>query len=172
MNDTMRAVQLTEFGGPEVLRVREVARPVARAGWVLLRVHAFGLNRSELHFRRGMGRFGSLPRIPGIEATGVVVDAPGGEFEPGMRAAAVMGGMGRTFDGGYAQYVVVPAGTVIPFTSNLDWATLGGVPEMLQTANGSLSVVDPAPGSTLLIRGGRHRSGSPWPSSRSDVVLR
>ncbi|RWZ50812.1 NADPH:quinone reductase [Labedella phragmitis] len=159
MTAMMRAVQLTEFGGPEVLRITDLPRPSARPGWVLLRVHAFGLNRSELHFRRGMGSFGSLPRIPGIEATGEVVEAPGGEFAVGTKAAAVMGGMGRNFDGGYAEFVLVPASTVIPFTSDLDWATLGAIPEMLQTANGSLTVVDPAPGSSLLIRGGTSSIG-------------
>jgi NADPH:quinone reductase-like Zn-dependent oxidoreductase len=67
--------------------------------------------------------------------------------------------MGRTIDGGYAEYVVVPVHTVIPFSSDLDWATLGAVPEMLQTANGSLSAVDPAPGSAFLIRGGTSSIG-------------
>jgi NADPH:quinone reductase-like Zn-dependent oxidoreductase len=155
----MRAVVLTEFGGPEVLTVRDVPMPTAEPGWVLIRVRAFGLNRSELHFRRGMGSFGSLPRVPGIEAAGIVVDAPGGEFATGTQVAAVMGGMGRTIDGGYAEYVVVPVHTVIPFSSDLDWATLGAVPEMLQTANGSLSAVDPAPGSAFLIRGGTSSIG-------------
>ncbi|HEY8719287.1 zinc-binding dehydrogenase [Pengzhenrongella sp.] len=110
--------------------------------------------------RRGMGSFGSFPRILGLEATGVVVDAPGGEFAPGAQVAAVMGGMGRTFDGGYAQYTLVPASTVIPFSSALDWATLGAIPEMLQTAYGSLTTdVDAAPGSSLLIRGGTSSIG-------------
>jgi NADPH:quinone reductase-like Zn-dependent oxidoreductase len=159
MTDTMRAVVLRSFGGPEVLTIEDIPIPKARPGWVLLRVHAFGLNRSELHFRRGMGSFGSLPRIPGIEAAGVIVEAPGGEFEPGTQAAAVMGGMGRTIDGGYAEYVLVPVSTVIPFSSRLDWATLGAVPEMLQTANGSLSAVDPAAASAVLIRGGTSSIG-------------
>ena len=72
----------------------------------------------------------------------------------------MMGGMGRTFDGGYAEYTCVPAGQVIPFTSDLDWATLGAVPEMLQTAYGSLTVgLDAQPGQTLLIRGGTSSVG-------------
>jgi NADPH:quinone reductase len=159
MTATMRAVVLEEFGGPEVLVTCDVPRPEPRPGWVLIRVMAFGLNRSELHFRRGMGSFGSLPRIPGIEATGVVVEAPGGEFEPGTTVAAVMGGMGRDFDGGYAEYVLVPAGTVIPFTSDLSWAVLGAVPEMIQTANGSLSLLQLKAGDALLIRGGTSSIG-------------
>lgn len=160
MSERMRAVVLSEFGTPEVLAVRDVPRPVPTVGDVLIRVEAFGLNRSELHFRRGMGSSGSLPRIPGIEATGTVVSAPGGEFAPGAQVAAVMGGMGRRIDGGYAEYVVVPAATVIPFRSTLDWATLGALPEMLQTAYGSLTTgVDARPGGSLLIRGGTSSVG-------------
>ena len=160
MPDLMRAVVLDGPGTPNALKIREVLRPVPKPGWVLIKVHAFGLNRSELHFRRGMGSFGSFPRIPGIEAVGVVVDAPGKEFKAGTQVAALMGGMGRTFDGGYAEYVAVPVVNVIPFTSTLDWGTLGALPEMLQTAYGSLTVgVNAAPGSTLLIRGGTSSIG-------------
>ena len=72
----------------------------------------------------------------------------------------MMGGMGRTFDGGYAEYTCVPATQVIPFRSDLDPATLGAVPEMLQTAYGSLTVgLDAQPGQTLLIRGGTSSVG-------------
>ncbi|KQQ03389.1 MULTISPECIES: zinc-binding dehydrogenase [unclassified Rathayibacter] len=160
MTTTMRAIVLEQFGGPEVLQVRDVSIPVPVIGQVLVRVEAFGLNRSELYFRRGMGSFGSLPRIPGIEATGTVVQAPGGEFEPGQQVAALMGGMGRTIDGGYAQYTLVPATSVVPFTSTLDWATLGAIPEMLQTAHGSLTTgIDARPGDTILIRGGTSSVG-------------
>jgi len=67
----------------------------------------------------------------------------------------MMGGMGRTFDGGYAEYTCVPASQVIPFASDLEWSTLGAVPEMLQTAYGSLTVgLDAQPGQSILIRGG------------------
>jgi len=72
----------------------------------------------------------------------------------------MMGGMGRAFDGGYAEYVVVPAAQVIAFTSHLSWEQLGAVPEMLQTAYGSLTVgVQASPGQSLLIRGGTSSIG-------------
>ena len=160
MSGTMQAVVVHQPGGPEVLSVRNVPIPVPERGWVLIRVEAFGLNRSELHFRSGVASTGSFPRIPGIEAVGTVADAPGGEFPVGTKVAAMMGGMGRAFDGGYAEYVAVPAGIVVPFTSSLGWDVLGAVPEMLQTAAGSLRVgLEAVDGQSLLIRGGTSSIG-------------
>ena len=160
MTGTMRAVVLDAPGTPEALEIREVPIPEPRPGWVLIEVKAFGLNRSELHTRLGLAQGVTFPRVLGIEAVGVVVAAPHGEVEPGQQVAALMGGMGRTFDGGYAQYTCVPAAQVIPFSSSLDWAVLGAVPEMLQTAYGSLTVgLDAKPGQTLLIRGGTSSVG-------------
>lgn len=156
----MRAVVVEHPGGPEVLEIREVAVPTPANGEVLIRVKAFGLNRSELHFRGGAAYSGSFPRIPGIEATGVVAEAPGGELAPGTQVMTMMGGMGREFDGGYAEYVLVPAAQVIPFRSELPWQQLGAVPEMLQTANGSLEVgLQAQPGQSVLIRGGTSSVG-------------
>src|ERR1700704_2212942 len=140
MSGTMRAIVLDGPGPPEALRIRELPVPSPRPGWVLIRVKAFGLNRSELHTRLGLAEGVTFPRVLGIEATGVVAAAPGGEFPVGQQVATLMGGMGRTFDGGYAEYTCVPATQVIAFRSELDWATLGAVPEMLQTAHGSLAV--------------------------------
>ena len=115
MTTTMRAVVLDAPGPPEALQIRELPIPAPAPGWVLIRVKAFGLNRSELHTRLGLAEGVTFPRVLGIEATGVVAAAPGGEFEPGQQVAAMMGGMGRTFDGGYAEYTCVPAAQVIPF---------------------------------------------------------
>src|SRR6266487_885639 len=155
MTATMRAVVLEAPGPPEALRIREVPVPEPRPGWVLIRVKAFGINRSELHTRLGLAQGVTFPRVLGIEATGVVAAAPGREFEEGQQVAAMMGGMGRTVDGGYAEFTSVPASQVIPFRSELDWATLGAIPEMVQTGHGSLTVgLDAQPGQTLLIRGG------------------
>lgn len=157
---SMRAVVLDGPGPPEALVVRDVPVPEPRPGEVLVEVRAFGLNRSELHLRHGVATNASFPRVPGIEATGVVASAPGGEFAAGTQVVTMMGGMGRSFDGGYAEYVRVPAAQVIAFRSDLDWATLGAVPEMLQTAYGSLTVgVGLADGQTLLVRGGTSSVG-------------
>jgi NADPH:quinone reductase-like Zn-dependent oxidoreductase len=156
----MRAVVLDAPGPPEALQIRELAIPEPQPGRVLIEVKAFGLNRSELHTRLGLAEGVTFPRVLGIEAVGIVVDAPGGEFEPGQQVAALMGGMGRAYDGGYAQYTCVPATQVVPFSSSLEWAVLGAVPEMLQTAYGSLTVgLDATPGQSLLIRGGTSSVG-------------
>lgn len=161
VRDTMRAVVLDDAPAPpEALRIRELPVPTPSPGWVLIRVTAFGLNRSELHTRLGLADGVTLPRVLGIEATGIVAAAPGGEFSPGTQVVAMMGGMGRTFDGGYAEYTCVPAAQVIAFRSELDPAVVGAVPEMLQTAHGSLTVgLDAQPGQTLLIRGGTSSVG-------------
>lgn len=160
MSDMMRAVVLDAPGPPDSLAIRYVPVPVPAPGWVLIGVKAFGLNRSELHTRLGLADGVTFPRVLGIEATGVVADCPGGEFAVGEQVAAMMGGMGRVFDGGYAEYTCVPATQVIPFTSDLDWATLGAVPEMLQTSHGSLTVgLGARPGQSILIRGGTSSVG-------------
>ncbi len=158
---TMRAIVLDAPGPPSNLRIREVPRPEPRDGWVLLRVEAFGLNRSELHTRLGLaGDAVTFPRVLGIEATGVIEAAPGTELPVGAKAVAMMGGMGRTFDGGYAEYTLVPAASVVPVETELDWARLGALPEVLQTAWGSLTVGVALPeGGSLLIRGGTSSVG-------------
>jgi len=160
MAETMRAVVLDGPGPPEALVIREIPVPEPAAGGALIRVRAFGLNRSELHLRLGLAESVTFPRVPGIEAVGVVAECPGGEFTPDQQVAALMGGMGRAFDGGYAEYTCVPVSQVVPFRSDLDWAVLGAVPEMLQTAYGSLEVgLDAQPGQSILIRGGTSSVG-------------
>jgi NADPH2:quinone reductase len=161
MTATMQAVVLDAPGPPEAFEIRELPIPEPEPGWVLIEVKAFGLNHAELFSRLGMSDGDvTFPRVLGIEAAGIVVAAPGGEFEVGQQVVALMGGMGRTFDGGYAEYTCVPAGVVIAFNSPLDWATLGAIPEMLQASYGSLSVgLGFEAGQTLLIRGGTSSVG-------------
>ena len=98
----MKAVVIREPGAADVLTIEELAVPQPAPGWVLIRVKAFGLNRSELFSRQGHSPDVKFPRVLGIEAVGTVEEAPGGEFEPGETVATAMGGMGRAFDGGYA----------------------------------------------------------------------
>src|SRR3954462_2912532 len=158
----MRAVVLDAVPAPpEALVVRERPVPQPERGWVLIEVKAFGLNRSELKTRlRLPGADVTLPRVPGIEATGVVAACPGGELAVGQQVVAMLGGMRRSFDGGYAEFTCVPVAQAIPFRSDLPWATVGAVPEMLALAYGSLhSGLHVQPGQTLLIRGGTSSVG-------------
>ena len=96
----MKAVVVYEAGGPEVLKVESQPIPTPNSGQVLIRVKAFGLNRSELFTRQGHSPGVEFPRVLGIEAVGVVEEAPGGQFQKGDVVASAMGGMGRQFDGG------------------------------------------------------------------------
>ena len=156
----MRAVVLDAPGPASALQIRELPVPIPCRGWALVAVKAFGLNRSELHSRLGLAEGMTWPRVLGVEATGVIAACPGGEFAPGQQVATLAGGMGRVFDGGYAEYTCVPVGQVVPFTSSLDWPTLGALPVMLETANGSLHVgLDAKAGHTLLVRGGTSSVG-------------
>ena len=152
---TMKAAVIHEPGGPEVLKLETRPVPTPTAGWILIRVKAFGLNRSELFTRQGLSPGVKFPRILGIEAVGLVEAAPGGEFGPGTTVATVMGGMGRDYDGGYAEYTCVPATQVQSLRTDLPWDRLGAIPEMLQTAWGSLfRALRLEKGERLLIRGG------------------
>jgi NADPH:quinone reductase-like Zn-dependent oxidoreductase len=81
-----------------------------------------------------------FPRILGIEAVGVVEEAPAGEFRKGDIIASVMGGMGRQFDGGYAEYTCVPAIQAQVIKTELSWETLGAIPEMLHGMGLALQV--------------------------------
>lgn len=157
MTNTMRSAVMHSPGGPEVIKLENRPIPVPKAGEVLIRVHAFGLNRSELFTRQGHSPGVLFPRILGIEATGTVCSCPGKELKDGAVVATAMGGMGRAFDGGYAEYVVVPVGNalVVPTGKELVWEVFGAMPEMLQTAWGSLfTALKLEKGDRLLVRGG------------------
>lgn len=131
----MKAAVVYAPGDSSVFKVEQQPIPSPKPGWVLIRVKAFGLNRSELFTRQGhSGNAVSFPRILGIEAAGVVADCPGNEFGKGDIVATAMGGMGRQFDGGYAEFTCVPVRNVQVLKTELTWELLGAVPEMLQTA--------------------------------------
>lgn len=152
---TMKAAVIRAAGDADALKVEALPVPEPGTGEVLIRVRAFGLNRSELFTRRGQSPGVVFPRVLGIEAVGTVAAAPGGEFREGETVATTMGGMGRKYDGSYAEYVRVPAGQVQVVRTDLPWATLGALPEMLQTAWGSLfTALRLKAGERLLIRGG------------------
>jgi hypothetical protein len=164
----MRAVVAERPDGPDGLVVREVPRPEPRPGWALVRVEAFGLNRSEYKTLKGYaGDAVTFPRILGIELVGVVEavhgDAPA--VPPGTTVAALMGDMGRAFDGGYAEYALVPEHQLIALDTTLPWDVLGALPETFVTAAGSLEHLGLEAGRRCCCAARRPRSASPaWSS--------
>src|SRR5207244_2792957 len=154
-NDEMKAIQLDAPGPRDELHVLDLPLPQPPDGWVRIQIESFGINRSELHLRHGLATNATFPRVPGIECAGTIDDSAGRSFARGKKVVAMMGGMGRAFDGGYAQFTVVPASQVIPIDTDLPWEIVGAVPEMLQTAYGSLTTgLDLRANQTLLVRGG------------------
>ena len=149
----MKAYVISQPGGPEKLVLTEIKTPEAKPGWVLIKVRAFGLNRSEWFTRRGDSPSVKFPRVLGIECVGEIAKSLNPQLKPGQKVAAIMGGMGRDFDGSYAEYVLVPEGIVFPVRTQLDWEIFGALPEMVQTTHGSLyQGLEIEKGQTLLIR--------------------
>ncbi|MGO4567013.1 zinc-binding dehydrogenase [Rhizobium sp. 2YAF20] len=162
MTKTMRAVLLSEPGGVERLVLKDLPIPQPPPDWVRIRVKAFGVNETEVTSRKGLSSPDfTMPRILGIECVGVIdAAADGTPFQKGQKVATMMGGMGRSFDGSYAEYFIVPARQVIPFETELPWDVVGALPEMFQTAYGSLTKgIDLRPGQSVLIRGGTSTVG-------------
>lgn len=154
----MKAITISKYGGPEVLVPAEIAKPSPAKDQVLIRVMAFGVNRAETYMRSGA--WGDVARVSGIECVGHVALDPSGRLTTGDKVAAMMGGMGRTINGSYAEFVAVPASNVIPIDTELSWADVAAIPESYGTAwyclfrNLRLS-----PGDTLFVRGGTSALG-------------
>ncbi len=156
----MKAAVIYRPGSPEELILEDRPVPTPAEGQVLVKVKAFGLNRSELMTRKGYSSGVQFPRILGIECVGEVETDTSGQYGKGQPVMAMMGGMGRDFDGSYAEYTVLPKHLIRPFQSTLPWEVLGAIPEMFQTAYGSLHpALGIQKGETLLIRGGTSSVG-------------
>jgi NADPH:quinone reductase-like Zn-dependent oxidoreductase len=154
----MRAVVCVRAGGPEVLEPRELPVPAVREGWSLVRVKGAGLNRSELRTRQGHSPKVTFPRVLGIECVGIVAASTDPGLPEGTTVAAVMGEMGREFDGGYAEFALLPNSLLMPITTTLPWEVLAALPETYLTAQGALDALGAVRG-RLLIRGGTSSVG-------------
>jgi NADPH:quinone reductase-like Zn-dependent oxidoreductase len=130
----------------------ELPDPQPAAGGVIIEVKAFGLNRAELYFRQGL--WGDVAAVSGIECVGLIRSDPDGKFRPGQKVLALMGGMGRTINGSYAELTQVPAANVVAVTTALPWEELAALPESYATAWTCLyRNLGIEAGQTLLIRG-------------------
>lgn len=153
----MKAVLLNGVTPAEQVTLSEIKIPEVRPGWVLVKVRAFGMNHSEqiLRLHEIENEYISKPIIPGIECVGEIVHPSDSHFEKGQKVVALMGGMGREFNGSYAEYVLLPAHHVFEADTSLSWKELAAVPETYFTAWGSLfECLNLSREDVLLIRGG------------------
>src|SRR5215813_9001230 len=148
----MRAIVLEKFGGLDSLVYTDLPEPEPLAGHVVIEIKAFGLNHAEMHMRRG--EWAEAANVIGIECVGLVQSCPGGEFPIGAKVAALMGGLGRTINGSYAEYTRVRASNVALIESDLPWTELASIPETYATAWTCLfRNLEIVRGQTLVIRG-------------------
>jgi NADPH:quinone reductase-like Zn-dependent oxidoreductase len=148
----MRAIVLEKFGGLDSLVYTNIPEPEPLEGHVVIEIKAFGINHAELHMRRG--EWAEAARVSGIECVGIVRSCPGGEFPVGAKVAALMGGLGRTINGSYAEYTRAPVSNVALIESDVPWAELAAIPETYATGwtclFRNLEIVE---GQTVVIRG-------------------
>lgn len=177
----MKAIIIPYFGcPPSALEIKEVPTPKASPGHALIQVHAFGINHAEMHMRRG--EWAEAMPISGIECVGIIVSCPSDEYQPGDKVAAIMGGMGRSINGSYAEYTSVPVSNIAKIDSELGWAEMAAIPESYATAWTVLfRNLELKQGQKILIRGatsalGRaavnlavHKGGAEvWATTRSE----
>ena len=152
----MKAIVVDKCCKAEDLKVSEIPVPEIKPGWVLVKVHAAGLNHSEALLRmfEADNDYINTPIVPGIECVGEIANASDSQFQKGDKVIALMGGMGRSFNGSYAEYALLPESHVFKVDTNLDWISLAAVPETYFTAYGSLfECLYLTAEDTLLVRG-------------------
>jgi NADPH:quinone reductase len=150
--ETMRAIVLKGFGDLDSLVYTDIPKPLPKAGEVVIEVKGFGINHAEIHMRRG--EWAEAAEVSGIECVGIVDACPDGEFPVGAKVAALMGGLGRTINGSYAEYTRVRAANVVLIESDLPWSQLAALPETYATAWTCLfRNLKLTAGQTLVIRG-------------------
>jgi NADPH2:quinone reductase len=148
----MRAIVIDHFGGPEALVIKEVPRPDPKPGFVEIQVKAFGLNHAELHMRKG--EWAEWMPISGIECVGIVSACPGGEFTVGAKVATMMGGLGRSINGSYAEYTCAQVSNVVQIETSLPWDQFAAIGETYATAWTCLfRNLELKSGQKLLVRG-------------------
>jgi NADPH:quinone reductase len=150
MNNTMQAVWISTYGGPEVLEIRTVGKPLMNDDQVLVRVRASSLNRADLLQRQGKypPPPGFPPEIPGMEFAGEVAEVGSSvrRWKPGQRVFGLIGGAA------HAEYVVTYEHLLAEIPPNLDWTQAAAVPEVFITAQDALwTQANLRPGESILI---------------------
>ncbi|EAQ02101.1 quinone oxidoreductase [Pseudooceanicola batsensis HTCC2597] len=158
MPETMRHITIDGFGGPEVLKPVTAPRPVPAAGEVLIRVHAAGVNRPDVVQRRGAyPPPPGVTEIPGLEVAGTIEALGEGmtHLSPGEAVCALVAG------GGYAEYVAVPAGQVLPLPEGFDMVQAAALPETFFTVWANVFELGGLKrGESLLVHGGSSGIGT------------
>jgi NADPH:quinone reductase len=159
-NEKMRVVLIERFGEPSELRQREVTRPDPQEGEVLVKVHTAAVNRSDILNARGLVPFKTLPRIPGRDFAGVVVEGPRDLVGTEVWGTG-SGDLGFTRDGTHTEYIVLPGGAMVPKPDNL---SLEGVAASglahLAAASALLKLGGVSSGETVLVTGAAGGVGS------------
>lgn len=162
----MKAIVLEKTCKAEDLKVTDVPMPKIEEDKVIVKVNGFGINRSEVILRdyEADEPYIKLPRIPGIECVGEIIDPSNSPFKKGDIVCCLMGGMGRSFDGSYAEYTLIPTKNTFKIKDDilekLSLEELIAIPETYFTAFGSLfECLDLKKEDVLLIRGGTSAAG-------------
>jgi NADPH2:quinone reductase len=152
MAETMQAIVIPRFGGPSVLEIQHVPKPIPDPSEALIHVRAFGINHAEMHMRKG--EWDEWNPLSGLECVGTIAACPSGAISEGTKVVGVMGGMGRSRPGSYGEFVTIPLENVIPIKTDLPWEQLAALPEVYCTAWPALFLVlDVQAGEKVLIRG-------------------
>ncbi|MFV2061836.1 MAG: zinc-binding dehydrogenase [Gammaproteobacteria bacterium] len=154
----MKAIVINQYGDADQLVIKDIPTPVPQQDEVLIKVKAFGINQAEIYMRKGL--WGDVAKVSGIECVGFIEEDPSGEFSKGQKVAAIMGGMGRTINGSYAEYTCLPTKNVFPIETNLDWVNFAAIPESYATAWSCLhDNMNINENETIFIRGGTSALG-------------
>ena len=136
----MRAIVLDKPCTPEEMEFKDIEIPTVSENRVLVKVEAFGLNYSEVFLRNTEINepYIRKPIVPGIECVGYVEDKSNTDLENGDKVVCIMGGMGRSFNGSYEEYALIPRKNIFKINTNLSFPELASIPETFHTAYGSL----------------------------------
>ncbi|OUR62321.1 hypothetical protein A9Q74_05655 [Colwellia sp. 39_35_sub15_T18] len=154
----MKAIVIGHYGGVEQLTLKELPMPKLEEGDILIRIKAFGINRAETYMRQGL--WGDVAEVSGIECVGEIEQDPSGRYIKGQKVAAIMGGMGRTKNGSYAEFTAISSNNIFPIDTLLSWEDFAAIPESYATAWSCLyENMQIKEGAVIFVRGGTSALG-------------